>query len=95
MLSIAIFSMIMIIVMSSVQSMMAGRIKAMNRIALTDELYFFAEQLFTEIKNGGTLDYEEYWNRKMVGTSSVDGSYKEPTGLGNYGKDGDIDGDTY
>ncbi len=61
-----IFSMVMIIVMSSVQSMMASRIKNMNRIALTDELYFFSEQLFTTIKDGGTIDYEEYWNRSAV-----------------------------
>ncbi len=38
----------------------------MNRIALTDELYFFSEQLFTTIKDGGTIDYEEYWNRSAV-----------------------------
>jgi hypothetical protein len=38
----------------------------LNRVALLEELYFFSEQLFTTIKDGGTLDYEEYWNRQAV-----------------------------
>lgn len=87
-LSLMIFGIIIVTVMASVQSMTASRIKSMNRIALTDELYFFSEQLFTIIKDGGTLDYEEYWNRQMVGTDLDENKtfYKKPTGFGNYGK---------
>lgn len=48
--------------------MTIARIKNMNRLALTDQLYLFSEQLFTTIKNGGTIDYEEYWNRKTFNT---------------------------
>lgn len=101
MLSITIFSMVMMIVMSSVQSMMAGRIKSMNRIALTDELYFFSEQLFVLIKGGGTLDYEEYWNRYAVEAGEKNnpdylanlqknGHYEKPTGVWNYGANGTL-----
>lgn len=68
MISMAIFSMIMTLIMSSVHSMTIARIKNMNRLALTDQLYLFSEQLFTTIKNGGTIDYEEYWNRKTFNT---------------------------
>lgn len=60
--------MIMTLIMSSVHSMTIARIKNMNRLALTDQLYLFSEQLFTTIKNGGTIDYEEYWNRKTFNT---------------------------
>lgn len=67
MISMTIFSLIMLSVVASVQSMSMARIKSMNRMALTEQLYFFSEQLFTEIKNGGTIDYEEYWNRKVFG----------------------------
>lgn len=98
-IGMVIFSLIMISVMASVHSMTVARIKNMNRIALTEELYFFSEQLFSEIKNGGTLDFEEYWNRKMVneGVSLTTdilswGHYKKPTGLGNFGNDGDVNG---
>ena len=69
MISMAVFSLIMISIMSAVQSMTVARIQNMNRIALTDQLYMFSEQLFTEIKNGGTIDYEEYWNRKNFDTT--------------------------
>lgn len=66
MLVLVLFSMIMTAVLSVVQHMYVARIKTMNRIALTEELYRFSELLFTTIKDGGTIDYEEYWNRKMT-----------------------------
>lgn len=88
MLSMVIFALIMTMIMTSVNSMMLARVKNMNRIALTDELYFFSEQLFTAIKNGGTLDYEEYWNRKAYNTDAGSGRYIYPTGVGNFGEGG-------
>lgn len=79
MISMAIFSLIMVSVLSSVQSMMVARIKTMNRIALTEQLYLFSEKLFSEIKDGGTLDYEEYWNRKIYNTQTQSGHYMSPS----------------
>ena len=84
-ISMVIFSLVMIFILSSVQSMMAARIKSMNRIALTEELYFFSEQLFTAIKDGGTIDYEEYWNRKTYNTELNGSHYKFASGVGNFG----------
>lgn len=52
MISMAIFSLIMTTIISSVHSMTIARIRNMNRISLTDQLYLFSEQLFTTIKNG-------------------------------------------
>lgn len=49
-ISMAIFAMLMTAIMSTVHSMTLARIKNMNRIALTDQLYLFSEQLFTLIK---------------------------------------------
>lgn len=84
MISMAIFSMIMIAVMSTVQSMYAARIKTMNRIHLTEQLHTFGEQLFTEIKNGGTLDYEEYWNRTSYDVTTGSWHYIKASWVGNY-----------
>ncbi|MDO4873682.1 MAG: prepilin-type N-terminal cleavage/methylation domain-containing protein [Candidatus Gracilibacteria bacterium] len=86
MISMVIFSLVMIFILSSVQSMMAARIKSMNRIALTEKLYFFSEQLFTAIKDGGTIDYEEYWNRKTYNTELNGSHYKFASGIGNFGR---------
>ena len=85
MISMTVFSLIMITVISAVQAMMVGRVKSLNRITLIEQLYFFSEQLFTEIKNGGTIDYEEYWNRHAMETPIGSGHYTEPSGVGNYG----------
>lgn len=84
MVSMAVFSLIMISTLASVQSMTAARIKSMNRITLVEQLYFFSEQFFTEIKNRGTIDYEEYWNRMAQNTDTSSGHYVQPSGVGNY-----------
>lgn len=81
--------------MASVQSMTVARIRNMNRIALTEQLYLFSEELFSEIKNWGTIDYEEYWNRKLYNTETQSGHYLKPSGMGNYWRGWNIDPTTY
>ena len=83
-----LFSIIITSVLLAVENLSVARIKTLNRVALLEELYFFSEQLFTGIKDGGTLDYEEYWNREAVGTPTQSWHYIRPTGVGNYGKNG-------
>ena len=80
-----LFAIITTSVILAVENLSITRIKTLNRVALLEELYFFSEQLFTNIKDGGTLDYEEYWNRQAVGTLTQSGYYIKPTGIGNYG----------
>ena len=46
------------------------------------------ELLTAKIKEGGHLDYEEYWDRSVVGTSMSGGHYVQFTGYGNYGSGG-------
>lgn len=95
MISMTLFAMIITSVILAVQSLMIARTKTLNRVALLEELYFFSEQLFTGIKDGGTLDYEEYWNRKAVWITTQSGHYTAPTGVGNYGKNGTLSTTTY
>ncbi len=66
MIGMVIFALIMITVLDSVANITIARTRSVNRITLLEELYFFSESLATRIKDGGTLDYEEYWNRKIV-----------------------------
>ena len=86
MIGMTIFALIMTTVLVSVQNMSIARIKTENRITLLEELYFFGEQLVLNIKEGGVLDYEEYWNRQSYNTDIGTGHYLLPTGLGNYGR---------
>jgi prepilin-type N-terminal cleavage/methylation domain-containing protein len=90
MVSIAVFGILMITILYSVGNMGIARIKSENRIALLEQLYFFSENLITQIKEGGTIDYEEYWNRMSYNTEIGSGHYIYPTGVGNYGSGGDI-----
>ncbi len=66
MISMTLFAMIITSVILAVENLSIARIKTLNRVALLEELYFFSEKIFTSIKDGGTLDYEEYWNRQAV-----------------------------
>lgn len=78
-ISMVIFGMIMISVLLSVENMSIARIKTSNRVTLLEELYFFSEQLVTSVKEGGSLDYEEYWNRNSFDTVFSSGHYTYPT----------------
>jgi len=64
MLAMTVFAIIMTTVLLAVENMAIARIKTENRVKLLEELYFFSEQLVGNVKEGGTIDYEEYWNRK-------------------------------
>ena len=63
-----IFALIMISVFDSVANIGISRVKNVQRVSLLEELYFFSEKLATIIKEGGTIDYEEYWARTVDGT---------------------------
>ncbi len=76
-----IFSLIMITVLESVVNIGIARTRSVTRINLLEELYFFSEKLATSIKDGGIIDYEEYWNRQAVGTGTATGHYLLPTGF--------------
>jgi prepilin-type N-terminal cleavage/methylation domain-containing protein len=95
MISMTLFAIIITSVILAVEHLSIARIKTLNRVALMEELYFFSEQLFMKIKDGGTIDYEEYWNRQAVGTQTQSGRYMKPTGVGNYGTGGILLSGTY
>lgn len=94
-IAMTIFSLILTTVIMAVQSLSVARVQSLNRTALLEELYYFSEQLFTQIKDGGTLDYEEYWNRMAYSTQTQSGHYQFPTGIGNYGANGSLGWATY
>lgn len=95
MVSMVVFAVIMTSVLESVGNITIARTRTMNKINLLEELYFFSETLATKIKDGGIIDYEEYWNRNVVGTATASGHYRDPTGFGNYGSGGTIGSANY
>lgn len=70
-ISLTLFSMIMIFAFQALANIGVVRIQTLNKVDLESELYYFSEKLASLIKDGGTIDYEEYWNRKVRGTGST------------------------
>ncbi len=92
-ISLTLFSMIMIFAFQALANIGVVRIQTLNKVDLESELYYFSEKLASLIKDGGTIDYEEYWNRKVRGTGSTYWYYDTLTGFGNYGSGWVIDTD--
>ncbi len=95
MVSMTIFGLIMITVLDSVVNIGIARTRSVTRISLLEELYFFSEKLATSIKDGGIIDYEEYWNRQAVWTGTATGHYLLPSGFWNYGSGGTLNTTNY
>lgn len=51
---------------------------------LGQDLYYNVERLVEIVKDGGVVDYEEYWNRSAVGTGTFAGTVTASTVAGRY-----------
>jgi len=55
-------------------------VKLVEKTQLEQQAFHFSERFFELVKQGGTLDYEEYFNRQNVGDSTyLSGHYLTPT----------------
>ncbi len=86
--SITIFAMIIIMAFSAMGNIGILRNSVTNRLDLNNELYSVTEKFVDLIKTGGDIDYEEYWNRRVIGTTTSSGHYSVFSGFGNYGSGG-------
>ncbi|MFA6090176.1 MAG: prepilin-type N-terminal cleavage/methylation domain-containing protein [Candidatus Gracilibacteria bacterium] len=86
--SVTIFSIIIIMAFSAMGNIGILRNSVTNRLDLNNELYSVTEKFVDLIKTGGDIDYEEYWNRRAVGTTTSSGHYDVFSGFGNYGSGG-------
>lgn len=61
-----------------------GKIQLIEKTKIEKQAYFASEKFFEMIKKGGTIDYEEYWNRSSYSTWFTDGYYTDRTGFWNF-----------
>ena len=61
-----------------------SKIKLEEQTKLEKNIFYFSEKLFTLIKNGWVLDYEEYFNRKVVWTELENWHYKKFSWFWNF-----------
>lgn len=81
---ILIVSTIMIAWFQASSMVWVAKIKLSEKTDIEREAFFAWEKLFEKIKAWGTIDYEEYWNRSMIGRAYASGHYIEPSGFWNY-----------
>ncbi len=94
-IAIVIVSMILIAGFQAYIMILAGKVKLIERTKLQKEAFFFSERLFQMVKSGGTLDYEEYFNRKVIEEKWAkkivqNGHYSRNTGFWNFGFNGEV-----
>lgn len=90
MVAITVLSLILVMGLQSLGQIAALRTNVSDRVDLGQDLYYNVEKLVGIVKEGGTVDYEEYWNRFATGTGMSGGHYSVPTGFGNYGFGGTV-----
>jgi prepilin-type N-terminal cleavage/methylation domain-containing protein len=66
-----------------------------GRVNLYEELYSANESIGDLIKNSWWIDYEEYFNRRLIGTSLSGWHYEVLSGFGNYGEGGSVGWSSY
>ncbi|EKE28423.1 MAG: hypothetical protein ACD_3C00060G0003 [uncultured bacterium (gcode 4)] len=84
-LSISLFAMIIIIAFQIVGNMWVMKVKQSNRIDVTQDMFYTIESLTSTIKDfWWDIDYEEYWNRKIVWEATSSWHYSIETWFWNY-----------
>lgn len=83
---ILIVSIVIVFWFQAFSSALYWKIRLIQQTDIQKDSFYFNERLFDMIKEWGTVDYEEYFNRKIVGnTTYSSGHYSLPTGFWNYG----------
>ncbi len=90
MIGVLIVSLIMIWGFQALSSVMIWKSRLIQQSNIQKENFYFTEKLFEMIKSWGTLDYEEYFNRSVIGSWVTNGYYTLPSGFWNYGNNGNI-----
>lgn len=90
MLWILIFSMVILWWFYALNAIWIWKIKLIQTVDITKDAYYFTEKFFQEIKSWWTIDFEEYFNRKIVWNTTQSWHYSIPTWFWNFWKWGKI-----
>lgn len=81
---ISIFSIVIVIWFQALWSIGVWKIKLMTRVNTEKQIYYFSEKFFEEIKKWWKIDYEEYFNRKLIWTDFSSGHYDKNSWFWNF-----------
>ncbi|MCD5375385.1 prepilin-type N-terminal cleavage/methylation domain-containing protein, partial [Candidatus Gracilibacteria bacterium] len=94
-LGMLIVSLIMVSGFQTLSDVGVAKIKLIERTKVEKEAYFATEKFFEMIKKGGTIDYEEYWNRYSHDTTYSSGHFDITSGFGNFGDNTNTENTSY
>ena len=69
--SITVFAIIIVMAFDTMGNIGILRTRVSSRLDLNNELYSATEKFVDLVKTGGDIDYEEYWNRRAIGTTTM------------------------
>lgn len=95
MLWILIVTMVIIWWFQALSSVTLGKIKLMEKTDIVKDSFYFSEKFFEEIKKWWTIDYEEYFNRKVIWNATGSWHYSSPTWFWNFWNGGSLWNPTY
>ncbi|MDD5212858.1 MAG: prepilin-type N-terminal cleavage/methylation domain-containing protein [Candidatus Gracilibacteria bacterium] len=96
MIGITIFSMLILVGFQALTRVNIGKIKLYTETDIEKQAFYFSEKMFEMIKSAGSIDYEEYFDRKVIGdTNFSSGHFSVPSGFGNFGSGGNLASSTY
>lgn len=95
-LSILIISSVLITAFYAMTFITIGKVRLIESTKIEKEWFYFSEKLFEMIKGWWVLDFEEYFNRSIVGnTTFSSGHFDRPTWYGNFWFNGNVGSTTY
>lgn len=65
--SMVLMSMVLLAMYTAFQGIVINQARLQSEIDLNSHGYYATEKLIQLIKDGGGIDYEEYWNRRVRG----------------------------
>ena len=86
--SITLFSLIIVVAFAALSGIGMSRYRITDSLDMNQDIYYAVEKFVALVKEGGTIDYEEYWNRSSFDTTIGSGHYSQSTGFGNFGNGG-------
>lgn len=84
---ILIFSIVIVAWFQAFSSLMIWKVKLIEKTSIEKEAFYFTEKFFQMIKEWWTIDYEEYFNRKIVWTNYSSWHYAPESWFGNFWPD--------
>lgn len=81
---VLIFSILIIWWFNAYSWVLIWKIKLIEKTDIQKQAFYFSEKFFEELKKWGTIDYEEYFNRSVVWTSTSSWHYDLLTWFWNF-----------